>query len=79
MNFARDGMVCEEYNQLASNGENVKEAWVTEQLRGTEGTWFLQQIMYVLIANRFVAYLPRQPSIQLWHWVQMVMVRSDSR
>ena len=36
--LARDGMACEEYNRLHPMSENVKEAWVSEQLlRGTEG------------------------------------------
>ncbi len=66
--LARDGMACEEYNRLHPISKNVKEAWVTEQLRIQRFSWFLQQIICVLIANKFVHIFRR--TVHWSHWVR---------
>jgi pyruvate dehydrogenase E1 component len=56
--LARDGMACEEYNRLHPMSENVKEAWVTEQLRGTEGIVVSATDHMRAYSEQIRAYLP---------------------
>ncbi len=51
-------MACEEYNRLHPMSENVKEAWVTEQLRGTEGIVVSATDHMRAYSEQIRAYLP---------------------
>ena len=56
--LARDGMACEEYNRLHPLAEDVKEAWVSKQLRGTEGIVVSATDHMRAYSEQIRAYLP---------------------
>ena len=69
--LARDGMACEEYNRLHPLAEEVKESWVSKQLRGTEGIVVSATDHMRATVNKSVRIF--QMVAHLLHWVQMVM------
>ncbi|WP_224973187.1 pyruvate dehydrogenase (acetyl-transferring), homodimeric type [Acinetobacter oleivorans] len=56
--LSRDGMACEEYNRLHPLTEEVKESWVSKQLRGTEGIVVSATDHMRAYSEQIRAYLP---------------------
>ena len=56
--LSRDGMACEEYNRLHPLSEEVKESWVSKQLRGTEGIVVSATDHMRAYSEQIRAYLP---------------------
>jgi pyruvate dehydrogenase E1 component len=51
-------MACEEYNRLHPLTEEVKESWVSQQLRGTEGIVVSATDHMRAYSEQIRAYLP---------------------
>src|SRR5690606_41087053 len=56
--LAGNGMACKEYNRLHALAEDVKEAWVSKQLRGTKGIVVSATDHMRAYSEQIRAYLP---------------------